>query len=299
MEKTYRETPTVEAFEDGDVIVEVDDEDDAVHALMWIVDTRNKNIIHSKDQGMLLGVVQQSIEALRLSGSRKAHKYLVYRCLTPGVALIAANLARRWATRSDDPMVGQFLKYVAARRPGEKVRASTPFGRRGYEYQTNETWDAASLVRVVRALIRGCYGVPLSKKKGVSCSQFITYCYQAAYLNLYLHGAEWRLEQWKGWSLGPQNFVGLKKENRYALVYDALKPLFGDGTTIGIPPCFLVDAKTTDAEALLNSLDEEKENFQCLGRVAADNWAKPTNAWIAEDEEEDETDEGGEDDVRV
>jgi hypothetical protein len=266
-------------FLPGDIIIEYDDStDEAKHALIWVDDTRGKPVIHSKDVGNLQGVVQQSVGALAISDDDI--KYLVYRYEQPEVAAAAAWFAIRWATRSDEPMVLAMVKYASENN--QVVKASVPFGRRGDQYQTLDAWNAESLVRAVRAWHRGITGVKLSNRKGISCSQFVTYCYQAACLNATLHGMTLTSNEAKAFLLGPQNFVALKKTNRYDLMSDALQ-LVSEKLTSCVPPGMLVDAKTTDADNLQDCLEKGSSKFKCVGQVAMDNPAKPTKAWIEEE----------------
>jgi hypothetical protein len=268
-------------FQNGDIIIEYDDsEDEAKHALLWVDDAKAKNIVHSKDVGTLLGVVQQSVGALR--NTDEDIKYLVYRHESSVIADYAAMFAIKWATRSDDPMVNNMVKYASTK--GQSVSARNRFGRRGDEFQTCEDWSPQSLVRAVRAWHRSSLGNQLSRRKGVSCSQFVTYCYQAASLHATLHMVSHSNEWWRNFLLGPNSFVSLKKENRYDVVYDALVQL---GPLKGvIPPAMLVDAKTTDAENLQNCLERGESGFACIGEVVVDNWQGPTMAWV-EDEKKD------------
>ncbi|RZF27187.1 hypothetical protein EVC45_23700 [Paraburkholderia sp. UYCP14C] len=268
-------------FSAGDIIIEYDDSDDeAKHALIWVLDANGKTVIHSKDVGNLQGVVQQSVGALAITDDDV--KYLVYRYEDSTVAAAAAWFATRWATRSDDPMVAGMVKYAATKN--QVVKASVPFGRRGDEYQTEEAWTANSLVRAVRAWHRGLAGVKLSSRKGISCSQFVTYCFQAASLHAALHNMCLQSQDAKNFLLGPQNFVALKKGNRYSLIYEALKSVEKDLSGC-IPPGMLVDAKTTDADNLQNCLERGDSKFKCVGAVATDNPKKPTKAWIEAAEE--------------
>lgn len=262
-------------FRPGDILIEYDDStDEAQHALLWVDDGWSKHIIHGKDTGLLLGVVQQSVSALRRTG--EDIKYLVYRHKDEHIAAAAAGFARVWATRSDDPMVNAMMRFAASR--GQKVGAKTPFGRRGDAYQTNDAWNAQSLVRAVRAWNRGVNNVGLSRSKGVSCSQLVTYCYQAACLNSVLHAHYLGVEQWRDWLRGPQSFVALKKGDRYNLVFDALQCM-DEQVRAAMPTSMLVDAKTTDAENLQDCLEADPA-FQVAGEVATDNWQSPTRAWI-------------------
>ncbi|MFP4894997.1 hypothetical protein [Paraburkholderia sp. EG304] len=270
-------------FSAGDIIIEYDDSaDEAKHALIWVADAGGKTVIHSKDVGNLQGVVQQSVGALAVTDDDI--KYLVYRYESSAVAQAAAWFAARWATRSDDPMVVAMVKYAETKN--QVVNATVPFGRRGDEYQTDEAWTGDSLVRAVRAWHRGITGVKLSSRKGISCSQFVTYCFQAACLHAALHNMSLQSQQAKNFLLGPQNFLALKKGNRYSLVYEALKPVV-ENLNGFIPPGMLVDAKTTDAENLQNCLEQENSKFECVGVVATDNRTRPTKAWIEAEEKSD------------
>ncbi|WP_233848978.1 hypothetical protein [Paraburkholderia sp. HD33-4] len=270
-------------FSAGDIIIEYDDStDEAKHALIWVLDAKGKTVIHSKDVGNLQGVVQQSVGALAVTDDDI--KYLVYRYENSAVADAAAAFAARWATRSDDPMVVGMVKFAETKK--QVVKATVPFGRRGDEYQTQEAWTGTSLVRAVRAWHRGMTGAKLSNRKGISCSQFVTYCFQAASLHTALHNMSLQSEAAKNFLLGPQNFVALKKENRYSLIYDALKSVDKDLSGC-IPPGMLVDAKTTDAENLQNCLERDNSKFKCVGVVVTDNPKRPTKAWIEAEEKSD------------
>lgn len=163
----------------GDIIVQ-----GTFHALMWV--DAPKPIVHNANKGQFHGVLQQSLRGALQGAKQQPHEYfgsarpdtnVVYRCDIPELAATAASFAIGWATESGSPAAASALET----RGG---RLKTPYSddRMVYaEYDAKpheREWSVAAMYRALRAYAR--FEEALTPKKGSSCSQFITYCYQAA-----------------------------------------------------------------------------------------------------------------------
>jgi len=163
-----------------------------VHALMWVGGP--KPVVHaiSTDAdgvGGTKGALRQSDEVLRknlLMGGHRVFRYMA----DPTLGAKAASFAIDWATESDrhaHPAAGDF-------RVDEKASIrvlKTPYSDSRHMKPVavpaaSESWSVASLFRVVKAIARKRDGMGLSPNHGVSCDQFVVYCYQAAALEAYL-----------------------------------------------------------------------------------------------------------------
>src|SRR5262249_42979484 len=109
---------------------------------------------------------------------------------------------RDWATERGSPEFDQ-----APVVKGNRMLKS-PYGHERYSYagsrHTVEDWTVASLFLVVKAIAYRKARKGLSPSKGVTCSQFLTYCYQAA-----------SVERGVGSLLTPELLGHLSKDNRF------------------------------------------------------------------------------------
>lgn len=184
-------------MERGDVLIQGDDKySGGTHALMWV--GGDKPLIHSSNDGFL-GVLQQSMGFFGKYVPAEVDKTVavntgVYRYAgdVHGLAVKAAGFAERWATRPDD-INKDALRYVSKETPpAEKKQLvlRTPFSARRLGAAERRRVDGGQAVsvetifRVLKAIARSELQSSLSPNHGVSCSQFVVYCYQAASLSL-------------------------------------------------------------------------------------------------------------------
>jgi hypothetical protein len=283
-----------ENLQAGDIIIQLD-KDTADHTLMWV--GGEKPIVHSSEGENFSGVIQQSAgPLLNLKDDSKPWKGYarVFRS-DDGLGPLAATFAIKWAVRSDNVAYiearklydeqdrAQAEEYANKNPRGKRtigapqnitignaktkslsVALDTPFSQARLEKGDKE-WDVHSLFRALRAYDRGKKGLPLSQLKGITCSQFATYCYQAASLDKQLGGAPI-----------PSNilnhiansgaFYSLKQgtPDQANIIKHALEGY----PTDCIPKAMLVDAKTTSAGNLMAKLLQEGSRFSDRGFLA-------------------------------
>ena len=162
----------------GDIVVQ-----GKFHAIMWVGDP--KPIVHNANKGKFHGVLRQSLHGA-LAGDNPASSFfehgipttnVVYRCDDSALSAEAASFAIGWATESGSQAASDALTH-------RKGFLKTPYSDdrmvyAEYDAKTNEReWSVAAMYRALKAYAR--FEEALTPKKGSSCSQFITYCYQAA-----------------------------------------------------------------------------------------------------------------------
>ena len=283
-----------DSLQAGDVIVQLK-RNQANHCLMWV--GGEKPIIHSADADNFSGVIQQSasfLPKLKDDLEKWTPHARVFRNQRD-LGAQATKFAKQWAVRSDDEAflnamnlsdsqdAQQAAKYVAE-NPREKrqpetpkhvtvgnaktksitVVLDTPYSQDRLE-QGNKEWDVYSLFRALRAYDRGTKSLPLSQLKGITCSQFITYCYQAASLDRVFGGCA--IPQATLQHISDTGaFYSLKRgtPEQANLIEHGLHGY----STDFIPKAMLVDAKTTSAGNLMRKLLEEDSQFTNVGDLA-------------------------------
>lgn len=141
-----------------------------LHALMWL--GGGKPFVHNVDKGSFVGVIRQENYAAEL---------FVFRLKDRAVAAEAAKLAEKWAEAPGD--IAALPKPTPAR-----VVLKTPYSHQrmtdALMLDPSPPWSVDALFRVLKAIARANDGSGLSPTRGMSCSQFATYCYQAAALKI-------------------------------------------------------------------------------------------------------------------
>lgn len=287
----------MEQLRAGDILLEVW-EQEVEHSLMWVADP-TKPVVHSasadtEDDGTTNGVIQSSANYFKSStGKPDAAKpwnqrHRVYRHENNELASAAAWFATQWATRSDHEV---FVELKQGFQGGRSPRPELAIARRGRRHPFKgrsvhfnhreivldtpysqdrlgvdaEEWSVFSLFRALRAFHRGTKELPLSRLKGVTCSQFVTYCYQAAALWLKF-----------GYQPLPGDILELIRKNgteklkspRFANLVAQGMQGYDEEYRQAIPAGMLVDAKTTSVEQLADMLADDV-TFRPIGFMFA------------------------------
>jgi hypothetical protein len=269
------------------------------HAVMWVGDidqqgVEHKPLVHNITKGKFVGVIRQSTGGYSVSG------HPVFRCDDPAMALKAAGYAVAWATTpGQDFQVPEDLL-------GKQVILKSPYSMKRLEasqyvqiYETPIPWTVDSLFRVIKAIARRRDNMGLSPNHGVSCSQFVTFCYQAAALEDSLGGLipntilndirqtvptdkPFDLDTWKSrnnpgsqtyWrhqAYMPQQkvFKSLKQDQEF--IVTALEASV-EATRNRLPRAMRVDAKRTNADWLERDLGLPDSGFRKMGVVDQDD----------------------------
>lgn len=169
----------------GDILMQ-----GSMHAVMWVGGP--KPVVHSvttrgDDASPTKGALQQSDSYLRKAmGVHRVFRYVA----NPTLGAKAAQFAVNWATESNkdaapaptDFRVDQQVTTRVLRTPYSEHRHLKPVA----SPSEVRPWTVESLFRVVKALARTRDKMGLSPNHGVSCDQFVVYCYQAAALETFL-----------------------------------------------------------------------------------------------------------------
>jgi len=269
-----------EDFERGDILIK-----GSMHSLLWV--GGEKPLVHNVDQGKFVGVIR----ATSLAGGEA-----VYRFADAAVAGRAAEFAARWA----DVPGTDFVLPVP--NPAKMV-LKTPYSHRRMEealrVQDQETpWTVESLFRALKAIARSRDGAGLSPNHGVSCSQFVTFCFQAAALVQLLGNvvpaqllsqirreaevpSGQTLSRWveNDYGKSPEQFWKAKAFGGQNKVFKSFKT---DGEFLSsalsghvqrtrdvLPGAMRVDAKRTTVEKLLAGVTARDSGFQLRGIAVA------------------------------
>lgn len=242
----------------GDVLLWYDeDEDEADHSLIWTCG--DKPLIHCVETDSFNGAFAESGKKLWTKGP----PCCVMRPKDKELALHAARFAKHWATS------GVNLKGKLA----------TPYSQDRLINADGKKWGPESYIRAIRAYARGdlarwraddVYNPQrpiLSKNKGVTCSSFVTYCYQAGAIAYSLAQTKNKLIASLIFQMDQHEyFDDLKKRRRYELMYAKLS-IYETRLTEKMPKSILVDAKTTRAEYLEEKLQGDSKSFEYIGNI--------------------------------
>jgi hypothetical protein len=171
------------------------------HALMWV--GGEKPLVHAASE-KALGILQTSEDFFRKKikiGETAVDTYVFrYKGRIPGLADKAAEYAEKWATRSDDPAILAFRAEEKERTeppkelPARESVLRTPYSQQRLDegHRRSKEWDAMNpgctteaIFRALKAVARTENNMPVSPNHGVTCDQFIVYCYQAATLKIH------------------------------------------------------------------------------------------------------------------
>lgn len=265
-----------EPLRPGDIIIQYwDDENGPAHSLIW-GDDAGKPVIHNADGGKFNGVIQQSVGVLKSAAEPNEYDgkppYRVYRLMDETIAASAADFAEVWATRTDAPEV--LSELSAGHTP---VRLATPYSsaRLTAAGARDNAWSLDALFRAIRSAHRGRSAIPLSRRKGVSCSQFVTYCYQAAVVRHLLSMRRLHLP----WSVRAALAPGAAKHGYLDLGVSAGLTGLDALMRAVMPSAFLVDAKVATVDRLEHGLRTDPL-VRFIGYVVTDSADHPTRAEI-------------------
>jgi len=254
----------------GDILIEY--EKTPEHALLWLGGF--KPIAHSAEADTT-GILQQSANVLGDGHGRPA--YEVYRPLNAVLAKKATDIATAFATPSND------TRYVTAKQQGWGLSLVTKYSqaRLGGD---GGIWGPEAVVRAVRAYHRYRTGSPLSAGEGVTCSQFVTYAYQAAAIakladhdRLFAVAIDLAAERGL---LGAFGLHAAKKQGsvelatalaRIQTAYDLMRGS-RDGIDLNVPIAMQVNASVTTVDILVSGLIHDTR-FAHVGNLAGDSTA--------------------------
>jgi hypothetical protein len=162
-----------------------------MHAGMWV--GGSKPVVHAvtttaDGAGRTKGALRQSDDYLR---ANEGWGLRVFRYTAdPALGAKAATFAIEWATESNRDAVPADADFRVDKQATVRV-LKTPYSEHRHykpvvKPEASEPWSVASLFRVVKAIARKRDKMGLSPNHGVSCDQFVIYCYQAAALESYL-----------------------------------------------------------------------------------------------------------------
>jgi len=225
------------------------------HSLLWV--GGNKPVIHNVASNDTRGVVQESSGDYfgLMNFANSPTKVRVYRTADADLATRAAAYARDWATERGSP------EFEQAPVVEEDRVLKSPYCHARYSYAGERplgSWTVASLFRVVKAIAYRKARQGLSPSKGVTCAQFITYCYQAA-----------SVERGVGSLLTAELLGHLRKDNRYLklkhpeeanAIDEALKAIAVKAKD-SLPPPLQRDAKTVLVGWLRQMLEGKDSGF--------------------------------------
>lgn len=269
-------------FKRGDLLIH-----GKFHALIWV--GGEKPLVHNVDKGTFVGVIR----AKSLTASCR-----VFRFHKTEIAEQAADYAQNWAEIPGDDFklpIPAPAKIVL-KSPYSHQRMNNALIKEG----SDTPWTVDSLFRALKAIARGRDGTGFSPNRGVSCSQFVTFCYQAAALKLSLSNIvpgnlidqirrttpgvsnqtkeTWVDANYSGYD--PANFWKAKafeaqqkvfkslKDDR-SFIHGALSPHV-EATSKLLPQAMQTDAKLTTVEKLLKDLQAPNSDFQYTG-MSEDN----------------------------
>lgn len=240
----------------GDIIIQ-----NNFHAYMWVGDTGGvleREVVHNVENAVFNGI--QRVQA-RFSAD---YTYLIFRIANNWpLATNAAKHAAAWATDTPRVAKGTPMQTLKSKYSHDRsVQAQDLI-----EAKATPAWSMESLLRAVKASIREEH---LARKKGSTCSSFVTYCYQAA-----------AISQRMGELEIPPHVLNLLKGDRTGCV--KLKASAPDVITffqalfqenkIPFPKGIRVDAKTTYVKLLQKDLQQPDSGFDLITDSASWNGA--------------------------
>lgn len=249
----------IKKLKPGDILLSyVDEECAADHSLIWTAE--EKPLVHCVETEKFSGIFAESGKRLGKGGDEP---YMVIRPKDSTLGAKAAKFARGWAV-------------AGGNNSNLKGRLRTPYSQDRLGGGDLD-WDDYSYVRAVRAYIRanpekwqwddnGLKLPVLSKKQGITCSQLVTYAYQAGAIacalekneRFFLKSLILQMDQ-HGW------FDELKKRERYQLMIIKLFPYQKILTEL-ISTAFKVDAKTVSVDEMEKRLLRDK-TFEYIGNI--------------------------------
>ncbi len=261
----------------GDVLLDTGPDGAAGHCMLWV--NAPKAVAHSAEGNIRKVIRNFASDAFRDSNSKSPATLHVHRYKDADVAQGACRFAENWAIadREAPPPSGHEIAYSSRREMyGKRMRS---------DYAVPETdWDVMSLFHAVRALAKARAGKQLSGN-GISCTQFVAYCYQCASIEKTLGAGQ----------IDPNALAGLiVKDSALALVnepnvlrakltaideqrsYAQGKPPRGDGSQspakllgtlggISVVEGLMFDAKYADIGLLQKKISSPDSGFTLVG----------------------------------
>jgi len=236
----------------GDILIEYDTTPE--HSMLWVGGL--KPIAHSADSDNSSGIVMNAAHGL---GAAQGEPLMeVYRCSSSKLANQAAAIGSGFAIPSNDP------RYIRSKQNGWGVNLATRFSQSRLGGNGGH-WNAEARVRAVRAYSRWVSKKALSAKEGVTCSQFVSYTYQAA--SIAGLASVHPLTRVKIQSAVENGVLDkLHSAPEYAAAVGALRALNG-AIDAKMPNAFKVDAKITSVDTLANMLIQDGR-FRHVGNLA-------------------------------
>ncbi|MBO0947128.1 hypothetical protein [Fibrella forsythiae] len=221
----------------GDILIEY--ENSPEHSLMWL--GGGKPIVHSAE-ATFSGILRQSARGF---GGQGTPCFEVYRSLNNALGAKVSQFAAIWATSSND------ARYIFAKNNLDELSLMTRFSQDRLGGDGGH-WDNEARVRAVRAYCRVINNQPLSAIEGVTCSQFITYTYQAASIALLV--ARHALTRVVIQEINSRLLLNqLHNAMAYAAATASLRSI-RLGIDATMPDAFKVDAKITSVDVLAAKL---------------------------------------------
>ncbi len=254
----------------GDVIAQGN-----YHILMWAGEP--KPIVHNVDKGQFSGVIRQSLKGA-ISSHMQPEQYFqrypvrayeIYRCEDMDLSMRAAEFAVNWATESRSEEAREAL----FRRKG---KLKVPYGHmrlvhaENYATSDDRQWSVQALFRALKAYAR--HETILAPRKGSTCSQFMTYCYQAASIERHfgdLNFSEETLEQLRG-SGKYGHYVALANTQGDPNAIDLIEQLEVGVQILSerLHPALLTHAKMVYVETILDRMKAPGSGFSRVGFLA-------------------------------
>jgi hypothetical protein len=276
----------------GDLLIQGDVKTkNAFHSLIWV--GGNKPLVHNISKGRFIGVIRQANYPANMP---------VFRLRDGEVAEEAAKLAENWA---DTP--GETFQLPQSNP--SKIVLKSPYSQQRMEdalyrvvYEKESPWSVDALFRVLKAIARANDGSGLSPTRGLGCTQFAAYCFQAAALKIRLgpvvpadliarlrvpepEDSTVSVPQWmaKNKERGdPADFWQEKAFNTQKKIFPSLKTKDGDiirqilsgevEKARGVLPSALdTDAKFMTVEKLLAAVLEPDSGFDYVGTLKSND----------------------------
>lgn len=231
----------------GDIIIQ-----NNFHAYMWVGDTggvTEREVVHNVENSVFNGI--QRVQARFLAD----FTYLVFRIANNRpLATNAAKYAVAWATDTPRVEKGTPMQTLKSKYSHDRSLQAQNLS----DATATPAWSMESLLRAVKASIRE---ERLARKKGSTCSSFVTYCYQAA-----------AISQRMGELAIPPHVLNLLKGDNTGCVklresapdvITFFQALFQENK-IPFPKGIRVDAKTTYVKLLQKDLQQPDSGFDLI-----------------------------------
>lgn len=273
----------------GDILFAMTAQNDVAHCLMFV--GGDKAIAHSAagatpqdGSPAIRGVLLQSKKNyLAKNGVDLDESYCAYRPTQPdGIGAIAAKYAIRWATKSMD------FKSPPVERHGVKVYPfKTPYGETKLNAPCNRSKSVSDedlehgkmtpegVLKVVKAYASAREeGIPtnLHPKRGVTCAQFVLYCFQVACLEQIVGGGDFKIPEQYTKDGALVNTFKIKQKSPVIAADDTYNVFqLWEAWTKGVPNKMMepmrVDTKRVNKDVLFDIVARHGEYFRVLQKT--------------------------------